>query len=744
MAQLWTPGSAPLDEVVTRITGSLLAVYAKYEQDMLFWLGRQLAAAETPEDARSFEQQILNVSDEAYRARRLADTLMDDATGAALQMIEQAAEAGMATALTQIADRGLPGRDYPTTSPAVYSVLGDLGNALDEAHQRILRVPDDMFREINAIGSAEGILVGRPLRSRHYRIWNQFVSQGIRGFTDVSGRNWNLVSYVEMASRTTVARAYREQQQHTLLENDLNLVAVNTTNDACPVCAEWSGRILSLDGTPAGTYQQWSPLTGENELVQVHATLQDATAAGWSHPNCFPGWVSVASETGIQSADSRWYEGDVVVIHTAAGRKLTVTPNHPILTERGWVLAGALNETDNLVSYHGGVERVVPGQPDHERNETPIREVFETLRQSGEVSTVTVPGTAEQFHGDGVVDSEVNIVFSDRLLGNDGKPFTFKDTPKREFFLRGMGQSTLLATGSPLEILEGSLHASDSLMSRIIQSSSFVIREPRVSQVHVLRHAANVHALGLQSPFNSSPSDSVLLRDPRHGHARDVVFGDLRFDSNFATLKGGCQSELVEPAINEVVAHAEFPRDGRDAMPGFVEGDDLVSRNLSGPPVNEVSGPLEEVSDYFVGDLVSASELRDSLTGLMSFDQVVSIDVREFAGHVYNLETGGGWYTANSIIVHNCQCTTIPHLPGDTPPRRVEYDADEHKARESQRYHEREIRRLKREKLVDPELSSDYEMKIRGHQARIRELVEDYGLNRKREREQINHGHRRR
>ena len=286
MAQLWTPGAVPLDEVVSRITGSLLAVYASYEEDMLRWLGRQLAAAETPEQTRSLEQQIMNVSDEAYRARRLADTLMDDATGAALEMIELAAQSGTATALTQLADRGLEGRMYPTTSPAVYSVIGDLGNALDEAHRRILRVPDDMYRDINAIGSAEGILHGQPLKSRHYRIWSEYVSQGIRGFTDVSGRNWNLVSYVEMASRTTVARAYRAQQEHTLLENDLNLLAVSTTNDACRVCAEWSGRVLSLDGTPAGTYQQWSALTGQNTTVVVHATLEEATADGWSHPNC--------------------------------------------------------------------------------------------------------------------------------------------------------------------------------------------------------------------------------------------------------------------------------------------------------------------------------------------------------------------------------------------------------------------------------------------------------------------------
>lgn len=275
-----------LDEVVSRITDSLVKVYGQYEHDMLTWLGLQLAAAETPLEQRSIEQRMANTSEEVWRARKLADSLTDDATATALEMVELASEYGMATALSQLEHRGLPGRPNPTVSPAVYAVLGDLGNALDEAHRRILRVPDDMYRQINATGTAESILHGHPLKQRHRRIWADFVDNGIRGFQDVSGRNWNLVSYVEMASRTTVARAYRAQQAHTLLENDMNLVSVVTTSDACQDCARWSGKTLSLDDTQAGTYPMWSPLTGEDTMVQVHATIEDATADGWSHPNC--------------------------------------------------------------------------------------------------------------------------------------------------------------------------------------------------------------------------------------------------------------------------------------------------------------------------------------------------------------------------------------------------------------------------------------------------------------------------
>ena len=42
--------------------------------------------------------------------------------------------------------------------------------------------------------------------------------------------------------------------------------------------------------------------------------------------------------------------------------------------------------------------------------------------------------------------------------------------------------------------------------------------------------------------------------------------------------------------------------------------------------------------------------------------QVVKIDSGSFSGHVYNLDTGNGWYTANSIITRNCRCRLVPQV----------------------------------------------------------------------------------
>jgi len=36
--------------------------------------------------------------------------------------------------------------------------------------------------------------------------------------------------------------------------------------------------------------------------------------------------------------------------------------------------------------------------------------------------------------------------------------------------------------------------------------------------------------------------------------------------------------------------------------------------------------------------------------------QIIGIRRRDFSGHVFNLETVGGWYSANNIIAHNCRC----------------------------------------------------------------------------------------
>lgn len=268
-----------------RISQALIAVYGRYEEYMLGWLGRRIT-----------ENRELHatVSEDMYHARRIADQLADEASTAAMKIMELTADEAIGSVLIQLDGA----RTAPTVSPAVYSMLGELGQRLDNVHQAILRTPDDIYRQTVALGSAQSILEGQPLKVRHRRIWQQFVENGITGFTDESGRNWNLVSYVEMASRSSVAAAYLAQQEHTLLENDMNLVSIVTTSDACETCASWSGKVISLDGLPPGRRMVWSPITGKNESVTIHATKQQAIKDGLWHPNCqcsqaafFPGDV---------------------------------------------------------------------------------------------------------------------------------------------------------------------------------------------------------------------------------------------------------------------------------------------------------------------------------------------------------------------------------------------------------------------------------------------------------------------
>lgn len=250
---------------------ALIAVYASYEAEMLKYLGTQLDRAEHGELITRLEE------DTAY-ARALAE----EATTAARNMVEGVADEAIRDVMSRLEEP----RNTFTVSPGVYEMLFELTSSLEQLEPRILRVADDIFKEVVALGSAESMLIGQPLRIRHRNLWQKFVAQGIHGYTSSDGRNWSLTSYVEMASRTTVANAYRAQQRHTLQANDLNLVVVHTTSDACEICARWSGKVLSLDNRAAGDYLMESTLTGTEVWTTIDASHDEALADGLFHPNC--------------------------------------------------------------------------------------------------------------------------------------------------------------------------------------------------------------------------------------------------------------------------------------------------------------------------------------------------------------------------------------------------------------------------------------------------------------------------
>lgn len=67
----------------------------------------------------------------------------------------------------------------------------------------------------------------------------------------------------------------------------------------------------------------------------------------------------------------------------------------------------------------------------------------------------------------------------------------------------------------------------------------------------------------------------------------------------------------------------------------------------------------EPVSDV-VRDSKLASDICNGKYGVVTFDDLVSVRKEKFSGHVYNLETENGFYSANGIVTHNCRSSTAP------------------------------------------------------------------------------------
>ena len=55
-------------------------------------------------------------------------------------------------------------------------------------------------------------------------------------------------------------------------------------------------------------------------------------------------------------------------------------------------------------------------------------------------------------------------------------------------------------------------------------------------------------------------------------------------------------------------------------------------------------------------------------SGEIETDDVVRVSRRPFSGHVYNLETESGWYSANGLITHNCRSVLVTTVLGGNPP----------------------------------------------------------------------------
>ena len=378
------------------------------------------------------------------------------------------------------------------------------------------------------------------------------------------------------------------------------------------------------------------------------------------HWSCLPGDALVAARSGITGVSKRWFDGDVVIIKTAAGLELTCTPNHPVLTDEGWVPAGSLHLGSHVVCDGGGEWE--PGAVHRHDEQVPARihDVTESFLGSGKVLPVPVPTTAEDFHGDGM-DGDVAVVGSYGLLRRDVKP------PRPE----GASQRTLCGRcADGLAPLPGQGGFAKGAVAPFATTGGLVGGGREASDLGGCRSG---HARGLLlTPV--AGGDALLTQDPcdntgcaaevlSHGagayptaeHADHLSDGQVHKAPVF-----GLDARLPDNAVHHLEGYTVPLGDGGPCVTGPVARQD-------GGSVHVRTGATDGHTPRFQAgryggdsDTHLAREIVSGAAGPVFVDEVVNVEVQAFSGHVYNLETVGGYYTAQGVIVHNCRSAIAP------------------------------------------------------------------------------------
>jgi SPP1 gp7 family putative phage head morphogenesis protein len=340
-------------------------------------------------------------------------------------------------------------------------------------------------------------------------------------------------------------------------------------------------------------------------------TIPEARGVIPVHPRCLPGDALITASPRISAVFKRWHQGDMIVIHTASGNNLTCTPNHPVLTPYGWVAAKLINAGSQVINCRSG-DREMIRMHDNDYVPTSIEDVAESFLSSSQVLTVEMPMATEDFYGDGI-DGDVYVVGADiELLDQFDSTFAHHNHQP----MLDIRDSSLLPKSSLCDsafMLECQLSAASRGMSRFDLPGSFMGRHMLPSQ-----------KLG----FTSGSYGNTAFDKP----FPDGSSGDLKLGSN------------------GILRH-----------PSMVECNDVFSRQVIGSWLGRIDTRVVQDSEYrSVGDGDILSNLLKWDIGDISIDNVTSVDVAHFIGHVYDLQTDGGFFATDEVIISNCRCTWLP------------------------------------------------------------------------------------
>ena len=530
-----------------------------------------------------------------------------------------------------------------------------------------------------------------------------YYASGHRDKIDVAVRRATLTGVNQTVGEMTIARA--DDMGVDLVETSAHIGARNK-GDVPENHELWQGKVFTrgLDPKNKGKYPDFEKVTGYG------------TITGLCGINCVLGDTKI-SNLGIRAGYRRKYSGEIIVIRTASGKELSVTPNHPILTDKGWISANSLVEGNNVIS-RSFLNRKGAISPNVHKGEARIKDVFNSLFVNG--MTTKFPVSPSDFHGD-VTDDKVDIIFSDSFLRDSFNASAFKYFKEVGLSLPPSFTNSFKPFGALSEVFPASFRSAHGIVRSFGESVSLFLRHTLQSVFHSFRTIfSNRNTKFCEIFTNGSLGQSNFFGNLIFPHAR-FIHGKKFFGSNASiTNKVGFP---VSSGVNTI--------------------------------------PFETVSDCATRAIVFISNIFNRRTALIHRDNIINIERKPSKGsfvHIYNLSTNGEWYFANDIITHNCRHSFSPFFEGlsernydkktldEYANKTVNYQGEEiswYDATQEQRKIEREIREAKRVAAAVEAAgldAGDEKFFVRMLQAEMRSFVNQTGLNRQYPREQVDPG----
>jgi hypothetical protein len=353
---------------------------------------------------------------------------------------------------------------------------------------------------------------------------------------------------------------------------------------------------------------------------------------------------------------SRHYEGDIVRVRTRRGYLLSVTPEHSILTDGGWVTAGLLRKGDKVASYldpdRMAHDTVVGRGPYDGDMPTTTEEQSDLLSVATTHLSVAESGGTRNLDGEGF-DGNVDVValkrsLRDRLLSEFGEQAT-----ERLLFGRAETTAPLAATSEFVHVGVGSQLATDCRVSSVLTSAASFRSVSSVVETPSLGQAAKNVARSMEAVLHMRTRDTQPAGDL--GGTQTALIespdcGDVKRLGEASTL----DAVLAKHVQNGALADADGGRDLYGTLTGLVPAHDIsgVERRSLRAQRDLI---LAQASPHDLdADPQAERDLAHALAGFIAPDEVVDVEIEAWCGHVYNLQTAERWFVANGIVAHNC------------------------------------------------------------------------------------------